>query len=761
MNTKNQKKWEKLLGKFILVTTISSILTVSTILPFDYNGAAIEAKIEYENRSQISPKYKWNLKDLYKDKISWEKDLNLSKKLAQEFHKNSGKLSESKSIFIRIMKEFEALMEISTRVGMYAKLSFDVNMSNPEMQDLSSQADNLSALLGESTSWFVPEINGLSDEIIKSYTSSEELAQYKVMIEDLTRVREHVLSMEKEEILASFSPVLNIAEDTFKMLSKDIKYGSVKNEKDEELEINRANYISLLESSDKVLRKNAFMSFYNKQNEFKDSFATLLISNVKGNNINAKARKYESAQEASLYPNKIDVEVYNELLETVNKNLPLMHHYIKLKKQTLGLADMHMYDIYVTSNQETKQKISIDKAQEMVMNALSPMGKDYTDVLKDGFSKNWIDYYSTSDKNPGGYQTSIYGGHPYILLNYFGNYDDVFTLSHELGHGMQSYYTNKKQPLIYSDYPIFTAEVASTLNEILLIKYALKNSKDKAEKIYLLNKYLENFRNTMFRQTMFAEFEKILHEKDSNGESLNAKSINKIYFDLNKKYYGDDVVMDEEIGLEWTRIPHFYNSFYVYQYATSFAASNALALQILTEGSPAVERIKENFLSSGSSVGAIEVLKASGVDMFTSKAIEDSMKIFQECMKEYEDLINEEPKITFFGSLLQLKNPLENLNGKTFISLIDIKSMDKIKVEMNVKENTITVTSPYKKMEIPVVDLSISEVIAGHENNASISTTKAFTNNGVPMLPLRFVFENLGYAVVWRDNGIAIKDLVE
>nr|WP_216369196.1 oligoendopeptidase F [Brevibacillus sp. MCWH] len=620
------------------MTTVSS--------PFiPYSTAAVAAAAEapvYKSRAEIPDKYKWKLDHIYPTVQDWEKDVAKVEALANAFTKHQGKLGQSVQSLLQALDDYSALMRLNDKAYVYANMALDVNSANPELQKLADRAEKMNTLVSEKTSWMQPEIVAIPDSKMKSFLEAKELAPYKMMLEDMIRTKPYSLPKEMEELLAKSSPLGNSPTNIYSMLSKDVKFPKIKDEKGNEVQLTRANFVSYLESKDPRVRKDAFKAYYQALTDFQDTFAQTLAAKVKADNFYAQARNYGSALEASLTPNNIPTKVYDELIETVNKNLPLLHRYIALKKKMLGVKELHMYDIYVPIVPSDDKYIPYEEGKKMVIDGLQALGDDYVKVLAEGLEGGWVDVYSTDDKRSGAYQWGAYDTHPYVLLNYQGTLDDVFTIAHEMGHAMQSYYTNKTQPYITSNYPIFTAEVASTMNETLLFKSMYEKAKTKEEKMYLLNHYLENFRSTLFRQTQFAEFERLIHEKEQAGESLNAEALKQIYLDLNKKYYGKDMVSDEEIAMEWARVPHFFNyRYYVYQYSTSFAASQALAKQVLDEGKPAVDRIRKNFLEAGNSAPPIEVLKAAGVDMSTSKPIEQAMEIFEETLNELEKLVNE------------------------------------------------------------------------------------------------------------------------
>ncbi|AMA73240.1 oligoendopeptidase F [Aneurinibacillus thermoaerophilus] len=596
---------------------------------------------EYKTRADIPARYKWNLEDIYISKEAWTADLKKLERMANAFPAHQGKLAESYAVFLKALNDLSDLMRLRDKVYVYASMGFDVNASNSSLKELFDKAEKASVLVSEKTSWFTPEVLAIPPNKRKAYLAKKEVAPYKPFLEDLERIKPHTLNKETEALLAQFSPLGQNPENVYSLLSKDVKFPKIKDENGKEVQLTRANFTAYMESKNRNVRKAAFEAYYRTLEEYQDTFAQVLSGKVKANNTYAKVRKYRNALEASLTPNNVPVKVYDQLIQSVNKGLPLLHRYMELKKRMLGVKELHMYDIYTPIVEANSSYIPYEEAQQRVLEGLKPLGEEYGKVLSKAFTSGWIDVYSTADKRSGAYQSGAYDTHPYVLLNYQGTTDDIFTIAHELGHAMHTYYTNRTQPYITANYPIFTAEVASTLNEALLFESMYAKAKTKQEKIYLLNQRLENFRTTLFRQTQFAEFEKLIHEKEQAGESLNAEALKKMYIDINKKYYGAAMVNDKEIAMEWGRIPHFYYNFYVYQYATSFAASTALAEQVLKEGRPAVDRIREKFLSAGNSKAPIEILREAGVDVSTSKPIDDALKVFAETLNELEKLISQ------------------------------------------------------------------------------------------------------------------------
>ena len=480
----------------------------------------------------------------------------------------------------------------------------------------------------------------MSENTLKKYIeSSSELKIYQHFFNEILRQKEHVLSEREEELLALSSEFSGSAREIFTMFNNaDIRFPFIKDEEGKEIELTKGRYIKFLESKDRRVRKDAFTALYDTYQKYNNSFAAMLSGSIKSDKFYATASKYNSSLEASLDDDNINTKIYDNLIETVDKNLHHLHKYLKLRKKALKLDELNMYDLYVPIVEKPKKDIPYEDALKQVENGLKPLGEEYLRYLNKGFTNGWIDVYENEGKTSGAYSWGSYKTHPYVLLNYQGTVNDVFTLAHEMGHALHTFYTNKTQPYIYSEYKIFVAEVASTVNESLLIKYMLNNTKDRMEKAYLLNHYLEQFRGTVFRQTMFAEFEKIIHMKYQNGEALTAETLSQIYFDLNKKYFEPELKVNEDISIEWARIPHFYSSFYVYKYATGFSSATAISNMILNEGSLAVERYIE-FLKGGGSDYPLELLKKAGVDLSTPKPIQDTLDAFGKTVDQLESIL--------------------------------------------------------------------------------------------------------------------------
>ena len=415
----------------------------------------------------------------------------------------------------------------------------------------------------------------------------------------------------------------------------DIRFPEVEDAKGTKRMLTAGNYISYMQSKDRVLRKNAFEALYSVYGQFINTLAATFYANLKQADFFAKEHRYQNAMECSLDTGNIPVAVYKNLVQAVNDRLPLMHRYVRLRKKLQGLEELHMYDVYAPMVEVPDQTYSFEEAKQIVKAALAPLGEDYQKVLQQGFDNRWIDVYENRGKRTGAYSWTAYGTHPYVLLNYHGTLDDVFTLAHEMGHALHSWYSNENQPYLYAGYLIFVAEVASTCNEALLIHDLLERSKDKKERMYLINHFLEQFKGTMYRQTMFAEFEMITHGVVEQGGMLTAEQINGIYLNLNKKYFGEDMVSDGQIAYEWARIPHFYTPFYVYQYATGFAAAIAISSKILA-GEPGIVEKYKKFLSGGCSMDPIDLLKICGVDMSSPEPIQEALDVFERYLEEME-----------------------------------------------------------------------------------------------------------------------------
>ncbi len=590
-------------------------------------------------REEIPQKYKWKMEDLYADNEAWESDFVKLQKGIEEIRRFEGTLGESPENLLKMLETVDALNLLAENLHVYANQRFHENTGNAVYQELSGRAQMLEVQLSAAEAFVEPELLEIPEEKLKAMIADRGLQRYQMYFKRLLRKKKHILSKEMEELLADAREIAEGPKDTFMMFNNaDIKFPVITGEDGQPVEITHGRYMKLLESQNREVRKAAFLGLYETYGKYQNTLAAVYRANVKQAGFFAKAKKYASSLEASLDGSAIPLEVYDNLIESVHKHLPALHKYVKVRKEKLGVEQLHMYDLYVPMIGEADRKIPYEEAREIVWKGLAPLGEDYQELLKEGLHEGWIDVYENEGKRSGAYSWGAYGTHPYVLLNYQDNLKNVFTLAHEMGHALHSYHSDAAQPYIYAAYKTFVAEVASTCNEALLIRYLLEHSKDEKEKAYLLNYFLEQFRTTLFRQTMFAEFEKITHAKSEAGETLTAKVLCDIYYDLNRQYFGDDIVVDEEIGLEWSRIPHFYTPFYVYQYATGFSAAIAISSKILKGEAGMIEKYKK-FLSSGSSLDCIDILKLCDVDMTTKEPVEEALKVFEDTLKNFAEII--------------------------------------------------------------------------------------------------------------------------
>jgi oligoendopeptidase F len=589
-------------------------------------------------RSEISAEMKWKLEELFATDQAWEEEFQQVNKLIEEMKEYQGRLAQSPEELAAALKIYEKLGLAMERVYVYAKMRRDENNGNTTYQALTDRAASLSVALSSALAFLVPEILSMPADKLETFIKSDALKEYTFFLEEIMRQKEHVLSAEEERIIAQAGELAQAPQNIFGMINNaDITFPVIKDEKGEEVQISHGRYLQLMENQDREVRKAAFEGLYNTYKKQKNTLAATLNASVKKDVFYARVRKYPSALSAALDNDNIPVDVYTNLIKAVRDNLPAMHRYVALRKELLGVDELHMYDLYVPMVKEVDFTIEYEKALELVQKGLSPLGEEYQTVLKEAFTSGWIDVHENEGKTSGAYSWGAYGTHPFVLLNYHNNVNNLFTLAHEMGHAMHSYYSDKNQPYLYAQYKIFVAEVASTCNESLLMDYMLKVTDDPRKKMYLLNYYLEQFRGTIYRQTMFAEFEKIIHEKVAAGEALTPETLCSIYRGLNVDYYGPDMVIDPEIDMEWSRIPHFYNEFYVYQYATGFSAATALSQQILKEGQPAVERYL-SFLKSGGSNYPIQLLRKAGVDMAKPEPVVQALQVFSGVLDEMEKL---------------------------------------------------------------------------------------------------------------------------
>lgn len=591
------------------------------------------------DRSKIDDKFKWQLDKMYSSKENIEKDIKIVKEYINEVKKYKGKLSDNRESFLNALSVYENANRLVQNLYVYTHMKQHEDTRINSYQGDASRTEMLSSELSMATSYIVPEIIAMDEKVLNGFLEDEKASFYKKFIDEILRDKPHTLSEREEELLAATSELTSVPENVYDMLAyADMEFPEIEDENGEKVRISHSNYSLYIKSKDKRVRKDAFEAEFNTYGTYKNTFASTLYGAIKSEIFYAKVRNHNSAIEASLFEDDINVEVYENLIASMDESLPVLNKYIELKKKFLELDEIHMYDLYVPLTDKYDIKIPYEEAQDIILKALAPLGEDYLNVIKKAFSEGWIDVYENEGKKGGAYSWGSYDSHPYILMSYKDDLNSLFTLIHELGHSVHSYYSKSTQPYIYSSYRIFVAEVASTLNELLLINYLLEKSDSKEEKIYLLNYYLEQFRTTVYRQTMFAEFEKVTHSKIEDEEPLTAEEFTNIYFELNEKYYGKSAVVDELIGLEWARIPHFYSNFYVYKYATGFSAASALSKQILTGEESAKERYL-NFLKSGGSDYPLNQLRGAGVDMEKKESIEEAINVFKKLVDDLEKLL--------------------------------------------------------------------------------------------------------------------------
>ncbi|GIN19223.1 MAG TPA: oligoendopeptidase F [Bacillus bacterium] len=595
------------------------------------------------SRSEVSEELTWRLEDIFQTDEEWEKEYSSIQETIPEGEQFKGRLDENADMLYEALQFQSKLSERMGKLYTYAHMRYDQDTANSHYQGFNARAESLYSRFASVFSYIVPEILAMDESKLNRFLEENKgLQLYRQALDEINLKRGHVLSSEQEALLAEASEVLGASGTTFGMLNNaDLVFPVIQDEDGNDVQLSHGNYIRFLESQDRNVREQAFKSVYDTYGKYTNTFASTLSGTIKKDNFYAKARNYDSARQAALAANNIPESVYDSLVSTINKNLHLLQRYVGLRKKVLQVDELHMYDLYVPLIKEVDMKIKYEEAKDILLEGLKPLGEDYINILKEGFENRWVDVVENKGKRSGAYSSGVYGTNPYILMNWHDNVNNLFTLAHEFGHSVHSYYTRKYQPYPYGNYSIFVAEVASTCNEALLGDYLQKTTDDKQKQLYLINHYLEGFRGTVFRQTMFAEFEHLIHQKAQNGEALTPDLLTREYYELNKKYFGEENLhIDREIGLEWSRIPHFYYNYYVYQYATGFSAATALSQQILDEGEEAVNRYIE-FLQAGSSDYPIEVLKKAGVDMTSSEPIEAACKVFEEKLNEMEQLLNE------------------------------------------------------------------------------------------------------------------------
>jgi len=592
-----------------------------------------------KKRSEVDVKDTWKLEDMVPGDSQWEKLFEEASLEVKQYADFRGKLAESPDSLYQCLKFDDEMSRKIELLYVYARMRSDQDTAQQGYQDMFARAQSLSYKASEYSSFIVPEILSIPEETLDDFMKADNgISHFRRALEMILDKRRHTLSGEMEELLAQSYDATQGASQIFTMFNNaDVKFPVITGENGEGIQITHGNYISLMENKDRRIRKDAFEGLYSVYAQYSNTLAAAFSSNVKQAVFYAKAKKYESSRQYYLAENEVPELVYDNLVQAVRKNLPKLHRYTALRKKRLGVDELHMYDLYVPMVSEVDRHYTYEEAKAIVKEGLAPLGEEYLSVLQEGFDNRWIDVYENEGKRSGAYSWGTYGSHPYVLLNFHGTLNDVFTLAHEMGHSIHSWYSDKNQPFTYAGYKIFVAEVASTCNEALLIRHLLGKTEDKKEKAYLLNHFLESFRGTLFRQTMFAEFENMAHKKGAAGESLTAQNLCREYHQLNEDYFGGEMTVDPQIDYEWERIPHFYTPFYVYQYATGFSAAVAISSRIMKGESGALEGYKK-FLSGGCSMTPIDLLKLCGVDMSTTKPVDEALNFFGELLKEFEEM---------------------------------------------------------------------------------------------------------------------------
>lgn len=592
-------------------------------------------------REEQNPADCWALEDLFASDEQWEKAVEEFPEKMRHFSGFAGHLGEDGETILKAMQILDDLNCAFERIYVYANQKYHQDTGNGKYQEMAARTARMSAQLEHAAAFVEPELLAVPSGRLETFFAEEAgLEAYRRKIGESLRMKAHILSEELERVLAMTGEMARTPENVFSMFQNaDLKFGELTVDGNKEV-LTQGNYVRFLENEDRQVRKQAFRMFLGRYREFQNTLAAVYGGNLAGDIFSSRMRKYSSCLEMALDGGNIPTSVYTQLIEAVHDHLDLMYRYVRLRKRALKVEELHMYDVYVPLAKPTSQNIPFSEAKEIVKEGLAILGDDYVKLLEEGFSNRWIDVYENEGKRGGAYSWGAYGTHPYVLLNYQENLNNVFTLAHEMGHALHSYYSDHHQPYTYAGYRIFVAEVASTCNEALLIHHLLDKASGREEKAYLINYFLDQFKGTIYRQTMFAEFELLAHQKAERGEGITAQGLSEMYYTLNKKYFGEDMVSDPEIALEWARIPHFYTPFYVYQYATGFAAAIAISSRILSGEPGAVEDYKK-FLSGGSSMDCIDLLKLAGVDMTSKEPVDRALEVFGEYLDKLEMLMDE------------------------------------------------------------------------------------------------------------------------
>lgn len=592
-------------------------------------------------RKDVENKFKWNLTELYPSDEAFETALSEAGGYPEKISRFSGKLAESAEELLGYLKLDDEMTLKVTDLIHYSNRKSDEDTRVSKYSGYVERTESLLVAINSAAAFAVPEILSIEDEKLeKFYEEKPELGHYKLAISRIRSRKEHILSPEEERIIAMTGEMKNGPMTIFAMLDNaDIKFPDATDKDGNKRQVTHGSYIPLMQSEDRALRKSAFESLYGTYTGFENTYTAVLSAHIKALAFNANVRKYENTLEAALDSTEVPSSVYYSLIDAVHANMDKMYRYVKLRKKLLKVDELHYYDLYAPMVSEAEMKITYDEAKEMVMEAVRPLGEEYCSIMKQGLESGWIDVYENEGKTSGAYSAGAFV-HPYVLLNHTDDLQSAFTLAHEMGHALHSFFSNREQSVTYADYQIFVAEVASTFNESLLMQYLLGNTDDKRRRAYLINYFLEQFRTTLYRQTMFAEFELKINEMQANGEAITSDALCELYGNLNKLYFGDDIVADEEISHEWQRIPHFYYNYYVYQYSTGFAAAIALSEKVLSGNEKDVADYL-GFLKGGCSKTPVELLKGAGVDMTDRKVVDDALKLFGELLDEMEKLADE------------------------------------------------------------------------------------------------------------------------
>lgn len=599
---------------------------------------------EYKSISRAEQKEEdtWDLSAIYENEELFSEDAVRLEGLMGKFADLQGTLKQGSEKLLETLRLYEQMGQIYEKLNVYANQRYHEDTTNAKYQQMSGEVQIIGANFSRACAWLEPEILEIPREQVEQYLQEPSLEKYRRFTEQITRQREHVLDAAGEELLARVYELGQSPSNIFSMFNNaDIRFPEITDGTGKKRELTLGTFVACEESRDRVLRKNAFEALYSVYEQFENTLAATWYANAKQADFFAKERHYPGAMANALEDSAIPPEVYTNLIEAMHSHLPAMHRYVRLRKRLLGLDELHMYDVYTPIVERPEKKYSFEEAKEIVKRGLAPLGEDYQALLQEGFDNRWIDVYENLGKRTGAYSWGAYGSHPYVLLNYHGSLDNVFTLAHEMGHSLHSYYSDAAQPYLYAGYRIFVAEVASTCNEALLIHDLLGRCTDVKERKYLLNHFLEQFKGTMYRQTMFAEFEMLAHQVVTQGGTLTAKTLNGIYGNLNEKYFGRDMVSDPQISREWVRIPHFYTPFYVYQYATGFAAAIAISSKILS-GEPGIVEKYKKFLSGGCSMDPIDLLKICDVDMSSPEPVNAALEVFETYLAELEELTRQD-----------------------------------------------------------------------------------------------------------------------